>query len=248
MTWLGQRIERRGRVASTNDEAGLLARAGAPHGTVVVAEEQTSGRGRYGRTWCSPPGDNLYLSVVLRPGTSPERAPPITLAGGLGVAEAVNNAGVRASLKWPNDVVVGGRKLAGVLTEMNTRGQQLEHVILGIGVNVNASASAFPPDIAAIATSLRLELGREVDRDEVLRELLPALERWLDAFFAGGVSAIAKPWTERAELAGSRVRADAEDGGPVEGEPVGLDDEGALLVEDDDGRRHRVVSGEVVRI
>ncbi len=245
MTWLGQRIERRERVASTNDEAGLLARAGAPHGTVIVAEEQTSGRGRYGRSWHSPPGDNLYLSVVLRPDLAPERAPPITLAGGLGVADAVNNAGVPASLKWPNDVVVTGRKLAGVLTEMNTRGQQLEHVILGIGVNVNARE--LPPEIAALATSLRLELGREVDREAFMGALLPALERWLDAFFEGGVGALADAWTERAALDGGRVRADAEDG-PVEGEPVGLDDEGALLIEDDAGRRHRVVSGEVARI
>jgi BirA family transcriptional regulator, biotin operon repressor / biotin---[acetyl-CoA-carboxylase] ligase len=245
MTWLGQRIERRGRVASTNDEAGLLARAGAPHGTVILADEQSAGRGRYGRSWHSPPGENLYLSVVLRPDIAPERAPPITLAGGLGVVDAVNKAGVHASLKWPNDVLVGGKKLAGVLTEMNTRGQELEHVILGIGVNVNAHA--LPPEIASIATSLRLELGREVEREDFLSELLPALERWLDAFFAGGVSALADAWTERAELSGSRVRAGAEDG-PVEGEPVGLDDEGALLVEDDAGRRHRVVSGEVAKI
>lgn len=245
MTWLGQRIERRGRVASTNDEAGLLARAGAPHGTVVVADEQSTGRGRYGRSWHSPPGDNLYLSVVLRPELAPERAPPITLAGGLAVAEAVNKAGVSASLKWPNDVLASGRKLAGVLTEMNTRGQELEHVILGIGVNVGATS--LPPELAPIATSLRIELGRPVDREAFLRDLLPALERWLDEFFAGGVSAISRPWSDRAVLTGSRVRADAEDG-PVEGEPVGLDDEGALLVEDDAGRRHRVVYGEVARI
>ncbi len=245
MTWLGQRIERRGRVSSTNDEAGLLARAGAPHGTVVVADEQTAGRGRYGRVWHSPPDDGLYLSVVLRPGLSPERAPPITLAGGLGVADAVNNLGVTASLKWPNDVMAGGRKLAGVLTEMNTRGQELEHVILGIGINANASD--LPPEIASLATSLRLELGREVDRDALLAELLPAVEGWLDAFFAGGVTAIADAWSERAQLRGGRVRADAEDGS-VTGEPVGLDDEGALVVEDDDGRRHRVVSGDVAVI
>jgi BirA family transcriptional regulator, biotin operon repressor / biotin---[acetyl-CoA-carboxylase] ligase len=245
MTWLGQRIERRERVASTNDEAGLLARAGAPHGTVVLAEEQTAGRGRYGRSWLSPPGENLYLSVVLRPEIGTERAPPITLAAGLGVVDAVNRAGVRASLKWPNDVLVGSKKLAGVLTEMNSRGHELEHVILGIGVNVNARA--LPPQIAPIATSLRLELGREVDREAFLETLLPAVERWLDALFAGGVSALADAWKEYAELAGSRVRASAEDG-PVEGEPVGLDDDGALLVEDDAGRRHRVVSGEVVRI
>ena len=245
MTWLGQRIERREQVASTNDEASVLARAGASHGTVVVAETQTAGRGRYGRTWHSPPGENLYLSVVLRPPLAPERVPPITLAGGLGVADAVNKLGVAASLKWPNDVHAGGRKLAGVLTEMNTRAHKLEHVILGIGINVNAHALS--PELAAIATSLRLELGRELDREAVLRELLPALERWLDGFFAGGVAALAKAWTDRAELAGSRVRADAEDG-PIEGEPIGLDDHGALLVEDDAGRRHRVVSGEVARI
>src|SRR5262245_61758122 len=140
MTWT---IERLGRVASTNDEAAARARAGAPHGTVVVAEEQTRGRGTRGRAWWSPPGGR-YLSAILRCDLPPAAMPPLTLAAGVGVCDAVRALGVAAGLKWPNDVVVaragGLRKLAGVLVEAATRSDRVEHAIVGIGLNVGAAA------------------------------------------------------------------------------------------------------------
>jgi BirA family biotin operon repressor/biotin-[acetyl-CoA-carboxylase] ligase len=241
--WLGHRLVRLARVTSTSDEAARLAEGGAAHGTVVVADEQTAGRGRQGRRWHSPAGANLYLSMVLRPSLSPGEVAPITLAAGIGVCDAVNSAGVAASLKWPNDLLVRGRKLAGILSEMNTRNRTVDHVIVGIGIDVNQTA--FPPELAAIATSMAAELGRPVDREAFLGVLLEDLERWLDVFFAGGGEAIAGAWTARARLAGRRVRATTA-AGPIEGRPDGVDAAGALIVIDDQGGRHRVVSGEVV--
>ena len=249
--WLGGHRITLASCGSTNDEAAALARSGAPHGTVVIAAAQTMGRGRQGRRWYSPPGANLYLSMVLRPALPPRRVPPITLAVGVAVCEAVNAAGVAASLKWPNDVTVGGRKLAGILTEMSTRGHGdatrdepvLDHVIVGIGVDLDLPPAEIPAEVAAVATSIAAERGgRAVDHAAFTEALLDACERWIDRFLGGGVAAIAAAWTERAALAGT-VRA-----GAVTGVPVGLDDSGALRLRDADGVEHRVVAGDVEAI
>jgi BirA family transcriptional regulator, biotin operon repressor / biotin---[acetyl-CoA-carboxylase] ligase len=264
-TWLGARRVDLPVCGSTSDEAAALARAGAAHGTVVTADRQESGRGRQGRAWHSPPGANLYLSIVLRPGAlrpplPPRSVPPITLAAGIAVCDAVRAAGVAASLKWPNDVLIGGRKVAGILTEMSSRGAGeaavVDHVIVGIGVNLNLAPSDIPDELAAIATSIAIERGRaprrssdiasgsssdaSIDRAAFTAALLDSLEPWLDRFFAGGVPAIAPAWLERAELSGRRVRA-----GGIDGSPVGLDPSGALRILDDSGVEHLVVAGDV---
>lgn len=228
--------------ASTNDEADRRAREGAEHGTVVIARRQTAGRGRAGRSWFSDDGDNLYLSCVLRPPLAPASVPPITLAAGVAVCDAVNSIGCRASLKWPNDVQVDGYKVAGILTEMSTLGNDLEFVILGIGVNVNGRR--FPPELARIATSLRLALGdRAVDAARFRGALLDRLDLWIGRFVAGGVSAIAPAWEARSHMIGAAV---AIAGDPeVRGRAVGLDVDGALVVELAGGGRRRVVAGDV---
>lgn len=241
--WLGRPLVCLAETESTNDEAARLGREGAPHGTVVTAETQTRGRGRQGRVWYSPPGENLCFSALLRPRLPPAAAPPLTLAAGVAVAEAVNSLGVPASLKWPNDVVVEGRKLAGILTEMSTRGTRIEYVVLGVGINVNSAV--FPPDLAAIATSLRRERGGDpLERGTVLRAALSALEPWIERFVAEGAAPIARAWKQRARLLGRHVRVLA-DGQPLSGVARDVDDEGALLLEADDGRRYRVISGEI---
>jgi BirA family transcriptional regulator, biotin operon repressor / biotin---[acetyl-CoA-carboxylase] ligase len=209
----------------------------------VVAAAQRRGRGRLGRTWYSPPGDNLYISCVLRPPLAPVAVPPVTLAAGVAVAEAVVDFGVRAAVKWPNDVVVAGRKLAGILTEMTTRGGSLEFLVLGIGINL--ATRAFPPELAAIATSLALESGTVVPAAEFRARLLPALEIWLDRFFAGGVPAVAPAWTERSGMLDSRVRVIAE-GRTFEGIAKGLAGDGSLDVLDDRGHHVKVVAGDVI--
>lgn len=246
--WLGREHVHLDACASTNDEAARLAAGGAPHGTLVTADAQHAGRGRQGRVWHSPPGENLYLSCVLRPGIEPMHAAAVTLAAGIGVWDAVRATGVRPSLKWPNDVRVEGRKIAGILTEMSTRGNRLQHIVTGIGINLQTRT--FPSELAQVATSLRA-LGIAVDRQAFLEELLVRLEIWFDRFFAGGMGSIADAWLSRAEL--TRVRS-VGSGRPaqgqstaqaIEGQAVGLDTDGCLLIEDELGNRHRIRSGEV---
>ncbi|WP_428262571.1 biotin--[acetyl-CoA-carboxylase] ligase [Haliangium sp.] len=237
--WLGRERVHLATCGSTNDEAARLAAAGAEHGLVVTADAQRAGRGRRGRTWHSPPGESLYLSCVLRPALTPARAVAVTLAAGLGVWEAVHQAGAESTLKWPNDVLVGGRKLAGVLTEMSTVGGRLRHIVIGIGINL--ANRAFPPELAEIATSLALA-GHPVERDAFVTSLLGALERWFDRFFVGGVRALADTWLARADRGRIRASAGAE---TVEGTVLGLADDGCLLIEDDAGAVHRILAGEV---
>jgi BirA family biotin operon repressor/biotin-[acetyl-CoA-carboxylase] ligase len=234
--WLGhQRIDLP-ECGSTNDEAARLARAGARHGTVVIAEQQRAGRGRDGRTWVSPPG-GLYLSAVLRPPLPLHDVPAMTLAIGIGVCDAVRAAGAPAVLKWPNDVLVRGKKLAGVLVEAQSQGAKLEAVVVGIGVNLTAQ-----PDME-MAITLAEAAGVDIDREAFVKGLLGSVERWVDRYIAVGVEAIIPSWQERM-AAGLAARATV-DGESLVGQVEGLDVDGALLLRDDSGRVHRVRSGDV---
>ena len=233
--WLGHERIHLPRCDSTNDEAAERARRGAAHGTIVTADEQTAGRGRRGRTWHSPAGRNLYLSCVLRPPIEAAAVPPIALAAGVAVAETVNQRGVAASVKWPNDVLASGKKLAGILAEMSTRDMGLDYVILGIGVNLGSRS--FPDDIAHRATSVALE-GGDGEREGFLTSLLAALEARLDDYFVRGMEAIHRPWTERMYVGLVQV-------GDIQGMPRGIDEDGALILEDASGARHRIVAGDV---
>ena len=228
---------------STNDEVAALAAAGAPHGAVVTAAAQRRGRGRLGRSWYSPAGESLYLSCLLRPQLTPAQVPPITLAAGVAVAEAVAGLGLAPRLKWPNDVLCGGRKLAGVLTEMTTRGGQVDTAVVGIGVNGNVRS--FPPELAGRATSLAIELGRPVDLIALRAELLAQLEIWLDRFLANGLAQVGPAWSRWSGMDGRRVRVELGGGATVEGRVRGITPDGALDLEDDRGQHVRVVAGEV---
>ncbi len=232
---------------STNDEALKWARQihdSAPHGGVVVADFQRAGRGRLGRVWHSPPGSNLYFSVVLRLSLPMERVPPITLCAGLAVCEVVNTRGIKASIKWPNDVFVGGNKLAGVLTEMSSQSHSAtmarQTVIVGVGLNVNSES--FPSDLSA--TSLKLECGAQVDRAELLGDILSSMHTWVERYCAHGVSALQKAFEGHNLLSGQLVRAKVG-GVLVQGRVVSLSDEGALLMRDSDGLEHKIVAGEI---
>jgi BirA family biotin operon repressor/biotin-[acetyl-CoA-carboxylase] ligase len=237
--WLGtQRIDL-DTCGSTNDEAARLARAGARHGTIVIARAQTAGRGRDGRVWSSPPG-NLYLSCVLRPPLPLHDVPPMTLAIGIGVCDAARSFGATCGLKWPNDVLVDGRKLAGVLVEAQSQGTRLESVIVGIGVNLVAAPD---PMVAARATTLAEATGATVEPHSFVATLLAHVERWIDRYIAVGVEAITPAFEERMVL-GLSARATI-DGGAFTGELAGLDRDGALLLRDPSGRVHRVHSGDV---
>ena len=233
-------------IGSTNDAAAALARTGGCEGAVVVADEQTAGRGRRGHTWFSPPGAGLYVSVVLAPASAcdPQRATQLlTLAAGVAVVEAVEETvGLAADLKWPNDVYRRGRKLAGIIAEALSSDVVGNPVVLGYGINVRAAR--YPPDLADGVTSLEAELGRTVDRAGLLVGTLTVLARRYDDLLAGRYDAILDAWRRRAPGAfGSRV-CWSDPSGRRSGLTAGIDDDGALLVRVGECTE-RIVGGEV---
>jgi BirA family biotin operon repressor/biotin-[acetyl-CoA-carboxylase] ligase len=191
-TWLGRAWRAVDVCGSTNDEAAAWARAGGPTGAVVVADVQSRGRGRLGRAWHAAPGEALLFSTVLRPPLAPPAMPPLTLAAGVALAEAVARLDIAPALKWPNDLLVDGRKAAGILTEMTCSGARVEHVVVGIGVNLNVAA--FPDELAAIATSLHHARSGEIDRAGFAALLCERLEAWHDRFVADGPGEVARAW------------------------------------------------------
>jgi BirA family biotin operon repressor/biotin-[acetyl-CoA-carboxylase] ligase len=240
---LGQALHSAEVLPSTNDRAKELAEAGAVHGEVVIAESQTAGRGRRGRTWSSPSGRNLYMSVVLRPQLPPQRAPELTLVASIAACDACRQAGVEASIKWPNDILVDGRKVAGILTELSADPDAVHWVVLGIGVNLNAAEADFPEEIRDAATSLAIERGQPVPRALFAAALISILEQWIDTHASEGFAPIREAWRSRSCTLGWEVRVDA-DGGEVVGVAEDVDETGALLVRTATGLT-RLVSGDV---
>jgi BirA family biotin operon repressor/biotin-[acetyl-CoA-carboxylase] ligase len=229
--------------ASTNDLAATMAERGVAEGRVVVANAQSAGRGRQGRTWVSPPGAGLYLSAVLRPH---QRALPlVTLAAGVAVVEGIQAAtGLAADVKWPNDVYVHGRKVAGILAEASSSNAAgaIQHVIVGAGINV--LPALYPPEIAGCATSLEAELGRPVDRGLLLAEYLCSLAARYDDLQSGRGTAVVGAWrTRAASMLGRRVQWEGA-GATHDGVALDIDDTGALVVRTAAGPV-RVTAGEV---
>lgn len=243
---LGRVLDCHAELPSTSDRAKALADAGAPHGAVVIAERQTAGRGRRGRTWASPPGRNVHLSAVLRPALPLHRAPELTLVASVALCEAVRGAGVAAGIKWPNDLLAGGRKLCGILTEMAAEPERVEWVVLGVGVNVNAAAEDLPPELREAATSLAIERGAPVPRAAFVAGALGLLETWLDRHQAGGFDGIRDAWRRLSDTLGREVRVEV-DGRVVEGVAEDIDEQGGLLVRAG-GRLERISSGDVVHL
>ncbi len=230
-------------VASTNDMAKELAARGAPEGTLVVAEAQSRGRGRLGRQWESPPGTGLYVSLILRPALPPAEMPQITLTTAVAAARALSRAaGVTPGIKWPNDLLLGGKKLGGILTEMEAESEQIRHLVVGLGINVNNPA--FPEEISAIATSLALATGRRHSRVTILRAWLEEFEELYGRFLAREFAGILEEWRSLAVTIGSQVTVRQ---GPrvICGLALEVAPDGALLLEMDSGEVVRVTSGEI---
>ena len=231
-------------VDSTNVKAKILARQGASEGTVLVADSQTGGRGRMGRAWVSPPGANLYFSVVLRPPVPPLRLSQIPLLAAAAIHQALDSSveGVPAMIKWPNDILIGGRKVCGILCEMETEPDMTHFVIVGIGINVNLEN--MPDEIGEIATSLSLESGIEHSRPGILSAILnrfePLYDRWLEADDLRDVL----PYLERYAWLKDRDVTVEQYRSTLAGRVRGLTGTGELLLEAEDGRVHMVSSGE----
>jgi BirA family biotin operon repressor/biotin-[acetyl-CoA-carboxylase] ligase len=240
--WLGRTLHCFAELDSTNTTVRELAGQGAPHGTVVIADAQRLGRGRLGRAWASPPATNLYLSALLRCELPMERLSQISLLAGVAACETVREW-CAAEIKWPNDVLAGGRKVAGILAEMDGAGAQ-RVIILGIGVNLNAALEDFPAELRDKAGSLRLASGAAVDRGRFAGRLLSNLEVRYEQWHRDGFAPIAATWRELAPLIGRHIRVQ-EPGQVVEGTVIDIAGDGALRVRLADGREHRVVAGDV---
>jgi BirA family biotin operon repressor/biotin-[acetyl-CoA-carboxylase] ligase len=234
-------------VDSTNRALARLADRGATEGTVVLAEAQTAGRGRHGSEWFSPEGANLYASVLFHPRIAPRELPLFAPIASLALAETVWLEGAPARIKWPNDVVVRGRKLGGVLVEAPVISGRLAYVILGIGVNLNVHAAELTTalgDNAEGAVSLHEVLGREVDRNVFAAALLSRLEKWHHTFLTRGPEAVRAAWLARDALRGRRLEARTE-GAVCEGWCRGIDSDGSLILEDDAGQSRHIFAGAV---
>lgn len=232
---------------STNSRAVRLAEEGAPHGAVVCADCQTGGRGRFGRRWESPPGLNLYVSLVLRPPVEPRHAPRLTLVAAVALAAAVEECvSAPAALKWPNDLYLGGRKAAGILAEMSADTDRVRHVVVGVGLNVNAEPSDFPEELRGKATSLKMAAGTSFRRIDVLARFLARFSEAYATFLSDGLGALLPEWHRRCLLSGRRVLLRRRDG-EVRGTALRVDEGGALLFRPDGARgAERIHSGEIL--
>jgi BirA family transcriptional regulator, biotin operon repressor / biotin---[acetyl-CoA-carboxylase] ligase len=244
---IGHKVIHYFRTESTNSVALELDAQTGPHGTVIIAEEQSAGRGRLGRNWYSEKSSGIYTSIVLRPPLSPAAAPILTLLAGVAAHNAVRSAtGLSADVRWPNDVLVNGKKVCGILTEMKAEVDRLHMVVLGIGINVNHGS--MPEELRKIATSLALEGGRHHSRLHVLAELLRDVERYYHMLLKEGNASIVREWSAASSYAeGKRVRVKAG-GCEYSGVTTGLDASGALKIKRDDGRQELLVAGEITEL
>jgi BirA family transcriptional regulator, biotin operon repressor / biotin---[acetyl-CoA-carboxylase] ligase len=243
---LGSNLRYFSEIDSTNTYARQRAADGADEGEIVIGETQTRGRGRLGRSWISPPFVNVYLSVILRPHLPPAHAPQLTLMAAVAVADTVDSfIQVRSTIKWPNDILVESKKLAGILTESRCDAERIEFVILGIGVNLNYPVERMPDPLRERATSIISLTETEVSREEFLRRLIHALDRCYGEIEEWGFEGLARRWEARFGLRGKKVRAQIGDQ-TIIGTAKGIDIDGALIVEDGRGERRRIVAGDVI--
>ncbi len=233
---------------STNEVAIGLADGGATAYTLVVAESQTAGRGRLGRSWLSPSGSGLYFSMILRPQLEPEDLPKITLAAGLAVCLAIEKvSGLNPLIKWPNDILLGGRKLGGILSEVADLQNENSRpaVVLGVGLNINTPQSAFPAELQGKAASLSVYAGREYPRGEILAAIVVEIKKIVERFEKEGFMMILEEWRQRDATLGRQLSWLTQSGDIVKGVSLGPDRSGQLLIRDDQGTVHEVLSGDI---
>jgi len=240
---IGREIEVLDEAASTNLLARERAENGCREGLIVLARSQTSGKGRAGRSFISPPG-GLYMSVVLRPKIPPAEISSLPLMAGLAVSKSISSSlMVPSQLKWPNDVLVNGKKVCGILVESSVKGEKLEYAIIGIGINVNSSLKDLPPEISDTAGTLMDATGTVVDIEDLLRDLVCFMEMLYKRFVEGDIAGILDDWTERSETIGREVVV-TDLVGKIKGKALGVDQSGALLLSVD-GSLRRIEMGDV---
>ena len=230
---------------STNTRAKELAAQGAPEGTLIIAEKQTKGRGRRGRNWFSPPGGGIYFSLILRPAISPGETPRITLMTAVVLAETlISMMKLKLRIKWPNDILVNGKKLAGILTEISTEMDAVNYIVVGLGMNVNTRFKNFPSEIKKSATSILIENGKPFPRVRLIQHYLKLYEKYYDMFKKNDFEPIMKRWKELADIIGKEIKVDVI-GKTHIGKVIDVDNDGVLILKDDQGVLQRIFSGDV---
>ncbi len=239
----GKRIYYYDVVASTQDIARSLSLEGTPEGTLVIAETQTSGRGRKGREWVSHPGGGIYCSVILRPSVPPAQAAQIPLAAGVALARAIRAiSGMEATIKWPNDIIIKDKKVAGIISEMRCEGDRVDFAVTGFGVNIGVPIPILDAGTGGIGTSLEAEADKSISRTALLRRIAEELEKAYFKFAAGGFGAIRGDWKDLTNTLGKKVRI-RETG--IEGIALDIDEAGSLVIRQDSGEKSRVSCGEI---
>jgi BirA family biotin operon repressor/biotin-[acetyl-CoA-carboxylase] ligase len=242
---IGKKIHVFGELDSTNSEAYRMAGEGREEGETVVADRQLRGRGRLGRRWLSPPGVNLYVSIILRPPIAVKNAPLITLMAAVATVKATKMiSGLQPRIKWPNDLLINNKKVAGLLNEMKCKAGKVEFVVLGIGINVNMTLEMVPEEMRSTATSLREELGYDISRVEFLSALLREVEREYQAFLTGEPGRILRQWEEFSQIVGKFVEMRSFNE-VIRGTVKGIDSNGSLLLSAPDGSERRVIAGDI---
>ena len=243
--FIGQEIHHFAEVTSTNDVAKELAAKGAKEGTVVISETQTLGRGRLGREWVSPEG-GIWFSTILRPEVAPKDASKLTFVAVVAVAKVIREMfDLDVKVKWPNDVLIGRKKVCGILTETNTKGDAVNFVVVGVGINANVSRDSFPESFRDSLTSLKEELTEGIEREEFLCALLQELERYYTLFIRRRFDLILKDWRNLAGFLGQHVEVISFDE-KIRGQAVDVDPDGALMIKLRNGTIKKVMSGDVI--
>ncbi|OPY10895.1 MAG: Bifunctional ligase/repressor BirA [Syntrophus sp. PtaB.Bin001] len=233
---------------NTNNQAKVLAYDGTPEGTLVIAEEQSEGRGRRGRTWFSPPGQGIYATVVLRPLIPLNEAPKLTVLAAVATADALEGStGLPVRIKWPNDILVRDRKMAGILTEIGTEMDLVDFAVIGMGLNVNIPELSFPDNLRTPATSILIESGQTFPRVRLLQSWLEALEKYYDLFRRGSFDVILSRWKLLTDILGKRIAVDLP-GRQYAGEVQEVDENGVLILREPDGTFQRIFSGDITQL
>lgn len=232
------------KVFSTNSIAKFLANHSAEEGTVLISEIQTKARGRLGKKWESPDG-GIWMSLILRPNVPPARIGLITLATGVAIAKSIRSLGVDAKIKWPNDVLIHGDKISGVLTEVNATFNEIDWVVVGIGIDSNIKLEDFPEDIRIGTTTLTEELPSEIDENGLIAKFLNEFEEVYNLYKAGEIETILTDWRNLSDTIGKYVNITQTGGKITQGYVVGINNEGSLIIEKQDGKLEKIISGEL---
>ena len=245
--YIGKGIYYFDEINSTNEKANELA-ANVEEGTVIIAEKQKEGIGRFGREWISPEG-GVYVSVILKPKISPIDAPKITLIAGIAVAKVIRKLGLDAKLKWPNDILIHGKKVGGILTSISTKEDKIDYVIVGIGINANIDISTFPKELQKSATSLKEELKEEVSTEKIIEDILQEIEINYEIFKfkKGNIDYLLNEWKRLSDTIGKKVKIKMQTE-VIEGVAVGVNRDGALILKLEDGSLKNIIAGECIHL